>query len=131
MEQFQEGPVRAVGYADDVLLMVVEGKVPGVMATIMQEALIKVGSWAEIHGLSFNPSKTQTSLLGRDRRGGKKEPAMYLDGVALKYGDNVRYLGVTINKRLSWMPHNHIKERFGKCTEGRNKAFFTGMEELF
>ena len=67
LQPIQQGPVRAVGYADDVLLMV-EGADPSAMGEMMQQMLKRVEQWSVEHGLTFNPTKTQ-AMLGLRARG--------------------------------------------------------------
>ncbi len=79
----------------------------------MQEALDEVNVWARKHGLVFNPAKTQVMLCNRGRRSTPMEPELWLGGQKLNYSDNIKYLGVLINKRLIWT--QHVKERYKKC----------------
>ncbi len=115
LQPLQQGSVRAVGYADDVLLMV-EGLDPSTMGELMQEALGMVEAWSEEHGLTFNPTKTQ-AMLGLRARGARGKlppnPVLTLGGVRLNFAESIRYLGVLINRRLIWS--QHIKERYRKC----------------
>ncbi len=112
LTQFSGGAVKVVGYADDILLMI-GGKVPSVMGQLMQKALDKVLTWGNEHGLSFNPSKTQTVMFNRARKNKIFEPPLRLGDSALVYSEDLNYLGVLINKRLSWT--KHIEERYRKC----------------
>ncbi len=80
----------------------------------MQAALEEVDAWAHKHGLIFNPAKTQVMLCNRGRKYSPKEPELWLGGQKLSYSDNIKYLGVQINKRLIWS--HHVKDRYKKCT---------------
>lgn len=111
-------PVKAVGYADDVLLYV-KGNDTETMRSLMQDALDEVLNWGNSHGLSYNPEKT-TILMFENGRKYKSEPILKMAGVALEYSQNLKYLGVTINKRLSWLPH--VRERVAKCNALLNKV---------
>jgi len=57
--------VKAVGYADDVLLI-------NTMVNIMNEYPIKVGDWSLSKGLTFNPTKTSVILINRAKKPIKK-----------------------------------------------------------
>ncbi len=111
LSQFQKGPVKVLGYADDILLYI-EGTEPMSMGELLQPALLKVISWGKLNGLTFNPSKTHTILFTR-RRIPSKLPDLLLDGTTLKYSDSFKYLGVEIQRGLSWT--RHITERANKC----------------
>ena len=60
-------PVRAVGYADDLLLLIT-GIDAGSMRDLMQDALDRVTRWGQTNGLSFNPLKTQCVLFTQKRK---------------------------------------------------------------
>lgn len=111
LRNFSNGPVKAIGYADDTLLYVT-GVDPVVMASFMQEALDHTMNWGQENGLSFNPTKTTTVLFTRSRRR-VREPKLLMDGKPLEYSDDMKYLGVLIQKRLSWT--GHAKERSQKA----------------
>ncbi len=110
--KFQGGPVRAIGYADDVLLMVA-GTAPKEIGKFMQKALMAVEEWAREQGLTFNSKKTQCILFSRARNGAPRAPRLKLNGEELKFSTNIKYLGVTFNRLLCWS--HHIKERYKKC----------------
>ncbi len=112
LTKFQVGPIRVTGYADDVLLLVA-GNSPKEMGELMQVALEEVDGWARVHGLVFNPAKTQVMMCNRGRRYSPTEPELKLGGKKLNYSENIKYLGVLINKRLIWA--QHVKERYKKC----------------
>ena len=62
---FSQGdPVKVVGYADDILLMVT-GPDKGTLIDIMNEALERVLTWEDRNGLTFNPLKTCAVLFTR------------------------------------------------------------------
>ena len=83
------------------------------MRELMQAALEEVNVWARKHGLILNPAKTQMMLCNRGRKYSPKEPELWLGGQKLNYSDNIKYLGVQINKRLIWS--HHVKDRYKRC----------------
>ncbi len=107
---FKGEPVQVLGYADDILLYVV-GKSPATLASMMQRELKRVFDWGNKNGLSFNPSKTSMVLYTRSRR--KIQVKVKMNGVSLVQRDSLKYLGVEIQRNLSWA--KHIKERTNKC----------------
>ena len=112
LSKFPDGGVKAIGYADDVIL-IINGPDTATMANLMRKSLKKVCEWGNKHGLSFNPDKTTAVVFHRGRRV-DYSPTLMMEGKELTYSDNLTYLGVTFNKRLSWTPH--IKSRVKKCT---------------
>ncbi len=107
---FKGEPVQVLGYADDILLYVV-GKSPAILANMMQNELKRVKEWGEVNGLTFNPSKTSMVLYTRSRR--RIDVKVKMGGVPLQQENSLKYLGVEIQRNLSWT--KHIKERTNKC----------------
>ena len=102
--------VKAIGYADDVIL-IVNGDDPITMASLMERALRRVCEWGDYHGLTFNPDKTTTMMFYRGGRKRDYSPELYMGGRKLQYSDKLIYLGITFSKRLSWMYHMISKVR--------------------
>ena len=88
------------------------------MATMMNEALQMVWDWGQSHGLVFNPTKTVVCMFEPDRRY-KHEPIVRMGGEELVYSKVVKYLGITLDKRLSWA--QHVEGRINKCSYLLNK----------
>ena len=59
--------------------------------------------WGRTCGLRFNPEKTVAVVFSRSRR--EFTELVSVDGVPIPYSDTVRYLGVTLDRKLSWRPH--------------------------
>ncbi len=104
-------PVRVVGYADDVLLYVCGSDAP-TMGNLMEAALERVTTWGAANGLVFNPDKTTIVDFERSRNE-KHEPPLRMGGRVLKYSNDLQYLGVNLNKRLSI--YNHVEKKAAKC----------------
>ena len=102
LRNLNEAGVYAQGYADD-LAIVVTGRFPSTIKELMQGALRKVEQWCHTHGLSVNPEKTEvvpfTNKRGVDLNG------LTLFGSELRLSKSVKYLGVTIDSRLTWKDH--------------------------
>ncbi len=111
LTKYERGPVKVLGYADDVLVYICGSNI-STMTELLQPALDSVVEWGRENGLSFNPLKTTTVLFSRRRRI-SNYPEITLDGKVLEYSNSLRYLGVTIHKQLSWLPH--VRDRTNKC----------------
>ncbi len=112
LTKFRRGPVKVLGYADDILLYV-KGRDPTTLVCLLQPALNEATKWGAANGLKFNPAKTSTVLFTRRKRRNLNLCGLKLEGVALEWSTSFRYLGVEIQQRLSWA--NHITERTNKC----------------
>ncbi|XP_046145656.1 uncharacterized protein LOC123988941 [Osmia bicornis bicornis] len=98
------------GYADD-LSITVRGRHPLDLARRLQKAIILVESWCQSHSLSVNPSKTELVLFTRRRRFYFKAPHLF--GTQLQLTDEVKYLGVILDKKLTWK--NHVNRQTQKA----------------
>ena len=67
LKNFERGPVKAVGYADDILLMS-SGIDPKIVTEHVQEGIDLTLGWGGRNGLTFNPKKTQSVVFERGRK---------------------------------------------------------------
>ncbi len=111
LSSFRIGPVRVIGYADDILVYVI-GKAPITLGEILQPMLDKVILWGKKNGLTFNPQKTSAMLFTRNKQN-YEYPTLHMEGVALELVSSFKYLGVEIQRHLSWT--KHVQERSNKC----------------
>ena len=116
--EFRTGPVKVVGYADDVLLLTA-GLDEDTVLSNMNGALKKVLRWGETNGLAFNPSKTTCVRFTRSKRL-KPWKKIRMDGTRVPYSDDMKYLGVTLDKCLNW--GHHVKERTNKAIKTMSLA---------
>ena len=69
----------------------------------LQEDLQKLQEWEERWLMQFHPEKCEVITISN-----RRSPTKYgysIHGHQLQHVDNAKYLGVTINKSLSWNPH--------------------------
>ena len=104
LKDFQSGPVKAVGYADDIIIMAA-GNDMKINADNIQLALNKIIAWGKDRGLVFNPTKTQAIIFDRAKKYKVSHPSIMMEGQELKFVDQIKYLGMTIQSRLSWTAH--------------------------
>ncbi len=105
-----KGPVKSIGYADDLLLYIT-GVNPQEMGEILQPEINKIIRWGEDNGLSFNPNKTKMVLFTNKRV--YKNPIVSLGGHDLELNKSFKYLGLEISGNLSW--NKHITDKVNKC----------------
>jgi len=94
--------VRIICFADDVAVVAVERTVEGLMRA-MDEALDMVSAWMRLRRLQLAPEKTEAVLLTRRKRLG--ETVFKLEGTEVVPAASVKYLGVWLDKGLTFGEH--------------------------
>ncbi|XP_065311909.2 uncharacterized protein [Dermacentor albipictus] len=96
-------PVRAVLYADDIALFV-RGptSATAAMRNQLQAALDIVANFLRAIGLRLSSTKSEAILI-HPRSVRRQTGCVLVDGVPLPWRLTVRYLGLTIDSRLSWL----------------------------
>lgn len=103
---------KVIAYADDVAILVT-GKFPITLKERMQVALDIMEKWANECGLGINPQKTELVLFTRRYRIPIFDPPI-LRGTRLVFNEQAKFLGVILDRKLSWKPN--IAERVKKAT---------------
>ena len=110
LEALHRGPATCVGYADDGLLLV-SGPDPSALADTIRPLLQKAVEWGRKYGLRFSPEKTKAMLFTRKRK--YSTPRLEFQGVDLEFMDEIKYLGITVNRKLTWT--GHLKAKIQQC----------------
>ena len=96
-----------IGYADDSTLLAVVRKPTdraSVVASLNRD-LERVGKWCTLWGMVINPSKTKALVVSRSRTAVPGFPDLLLGGVVVDLVDDLKILGVTIDKKFSFEKH--------------------------
>ena len=99
------------GCADD-LAIVFGGTNPDNLVVRVQRVVDELVTWGLSCNLRFNPEKTVMVGFTRARKKQFRNP-IFMQGRPLKYVDTAKYLGLTLDKRLSWRPH--ILDKIAAC----------------
>jgi hypothetical protein len=87
------------GYANDVII--VQGKFAHTVRELLQATLDVVDNWTIKEGPGIRPHKTAIVPFTNRRRLEGLGPLL-LNGKRLQMLDEVKYLGVTLDSKLSW-----------------------------
>ena len=103
-------PVNQSGFADDEAIVSKDDD-PYEAYLKAQRAVDKAIQWANEHGLEFSAAKTQILLLTKNRKF-EMPPRIKIYGEEVPYTNEAKYLGITIDNKLTW--HRHITEKISK-----------------
>lgn len=94
--------VQLVAYADD-LAVIALAKNETELELKANHTLEEIKCWMELNKLEVAPDKSEAILItGKKKYGNIK---ILWDGVEIIQKENVKYLGITLDKKLSFLPH--------------------------
>lgn len=111
LDELQEKGFTAQGYADDIAI-IIRGKHEGILTSLMQQALNIINNWCVREELSVNPNKTIIVPFTHRRKLHMKAPM--LNGIEIKFSNEAKYLGVTLDAKLTW--NQHVDKTMAKAT---------------
>jgi hypothetical protein len=100
------------GFADDTALLI-KGDTINQIEIKSNEVLKIAYKWSEMSKLTFNIEKTKALLITHKNK--FKKPVIKLNNQLIELVDNIKYLGVYIDNKLSW--NIHINYVIKKCTK--------------
>jgi hypothetical protein len=105
-----------VGYADDIAILI-NGKFPQTVSEVLQTAICTAQQWYDGTKLSINPNEMVVIPFTRKRNIKGQGPILF--GKRIQLFSEVKYLGVTLDKGLTW------KKQLDKVIVKAYKAFWT------
>jgi len=109
-------PVRCSLFVDDFALYC-RGYSAVEVCRHIQRAINAVSKWADSRGFKFSLNKTKAVRFAGHRRI-ETIPTLTLKGSILPYEDQVKFLGMIFDKRLSWGPHiDSLKKKVRKSLD--------------
>jgi len=112
LDWVDENPTNADGFADDLEIDTMSSN-PEELVPNLQQAIDKAEIWASSVGVRISPTKSVAMLF----KWSKKEidlPPLKIYGKTVEYVESVKYLGMTLDPRLSWIPHIKSKVQSSK-----------------
>lgn len=77
----------------------------------VQLTINKLATWADRNGFRFSPQKT-VAILFSLKRGLQTDPTLHLNETELPVQNEHKYLGITFDKKLTFVPHiNALKKK--------------------
>nr|BAC57902.1 reverse transcriptase [Anopheles gambiae] len=108
-----------LGYADDLVLLV-PGTTPDNVKAAAEEAIISVMEWMARHHLELAPAKTEMVVISSTKA--PTRITVRVGDVDVTSSRSIRYLGVTLQDKLSWLPHvKEVTERAGKIADATSR----------
>ena len=101
-----------VAFADDLILLS-WGRDLELLQAKVNSAIALVARWGRLVKLEFNEAKTKVMTFTKSRT----VPAINvtMNGVSLEMVDEIKYLGVVINRKLKWQSHfRHLQMKANK-----------------
>ena len=96
-------PVKCSLFVDD-FLMYVSSYDAATACNYLQKSINEVTKWAEENGFRFSSSKTVAVRFTRMRRI-EAVPNLMLNDCIIPYEEQVRFLGIIFDRKLTWGPH--------------------------
>ncbi|XP_052740749.1 putative 115 kDa protein in type-1 retrotransposable element R1DM [Bicyclus anynana] len=111
----QEEGVQVLGFADDLAIVVVAKTEISLMSRA-NRALERVNAWMQKKQLALAPEKTEAVVFSGRR---KLQPINFsIQGTAVTPKDHVKYLGVWLDKNISFKTHiEEVAQKAQKLTE--------------
>ena len=86
-------------------------------AEYLQRDLDKLARWCAKWRIKLNPEKTKVIIFSKSQLARRAEPALFLYGDLLSYYPHIKFLGITLDKRMTFTKH------FEKILERYNNKF--------
>ena len=91
-------------YADDTATIATSSK-PTLLVSYLESYLNDLQRWLSDWRIAINVTKSTAIIFARAGRRFIQPRPLTLFGVPIEWVDTTRYLGVTLDKRLTWSPH--------------------------
>ena len=104
-------------FVDDFAVFI-EGKHLKHLERTMQLCINKIQKWVAENGFKFSISKTTCVHFHKQRTCIYTEPSLHQDGQAIPVKDEVKFLGLKFDEKLSFKPHVQCIKK--KCRKALN-----------
>ena len=101
---FVNSMVKCRGFADDAALLI-KGVDPATLVNMINPVLARVFEWGKANNLDFAPLKTVAVLFHKKKTQPAGLPSIIFNKIQIPISTSVKYLGVTLDRRLSGALH--------------------------
>ena len=118
---------------DDTYSLFYSYKDPNQLIRVMNcELSIKISEWLKVNKLSLNVAKTNYFFFRPRQKPITVSDTITLDNIAVQQVEVTKFLGVLLDRHLSWKYHiDHIAKKVSKTMEIISKArFFLSSKSL-
>ena len=91
-------------YVDDFAVFTRSASLPAAERRI-QLAINKAYDWSNKHGFVFSPRKKTSCMHFTKLRGAFPEPTLYLGQNPIRNKQEIKFLGMILDPKLTWIPH--------------------------
>ena len=99
-----EGYIKVQAFADDIIIMVI-GISGRTASELLQNGLNLVSKWCDIQGLKVNAEKTVAVKFTKNEKEAGKAKTLRLGNTRVQYSNHMKYLGITLDSKLTFKPH--------------------------
>lgn len=111
---------KFTAYADDLILLVSTNEL-SLLESKLKEAFDEINHWCSITELKLNLGKTKFMILNKRKL--PRDILLYNEKISLS--DNIKYLGIIIDKNLTWSSHlDHLDDKINKLLSRINYFSF-------
>ena len=103
-----------INYADDTVLSSTICSFTNPLSYNIDQEVNKLSKWLSLNKLSINASKSKIMFFYSKRRN-FSPPTIHINGIEIECVEDFKYLGITINRALSW--ETHVKEISSKISK--------------
>ena len=100
---------NCVLFADDTTIYQSHHDI-NILRKLVEEELSNLISWFKANTLSLNVSKTNVIIFSKTDPINYKDLVLNVDGIIIKPVKSTKFLGINIDKQLTWRDHTHLSK---------------------
>ncbi len=115
LDKFNRGPIKAKGFANDAALVIKDLDIPSLIDK-GQEAINIATSFGRERGLEFGAEETVVVVFTRRKFSLTQVDKLWMGNFPLDFSGEAKYLGVTLDSRLTFGPHIDYSSEYFSIT---------------